>query len=261
MSLKKVMLAASKAMRASFEYRTSQIPTAAYKGYEREGEVSKFLAEYLPKRFSLGQGFVSDMNIRLSQQQDIVIYDALNCPILCPGTTSQIFPVESVYATIEVKSKLTKAELESAISCLQSVKILRAVGGYTKKATTATVVVSPAPPPPLGAIFAFESDSELSTLKKNLEKLQSKMNPSQWINLIYIHDKGVLFYGSTQKITLQNCPDQSSKLEILDREEDSLFYFYIVLIGHLSVAEERVPNIRAYANIPINVIQDAIDSL
>jgi len=59
MSLREMIEAASKSMRAAFEGRTSLIPHPAYKGIEREDEVASFLREYCPKRFSIGNGFVA----------------------------------------------------------------------------------------------------------------------------------------------------------------------------------------------------------
>src|SRR5690606_12915779 len=41
-----------------------------------------------------------------SLQEDIVIYDALNAPILPIDDQYQLFPCEVVYATVEVKSVL-----------------------------------------------------------------------------------------------------------------------------------------------------------
>jgi len=263
MSLKEIIRAASKSMKDVFEGRTRLIPHPAYKGAEREQEVAAFLREYCPKRFSVGSGFVASAKRQpISDQQDIVIYDALNCPLLCPGTISQIFPIESVYATIQVKSCLDKKELKSSLKNIKSVKQLQMDSGITRNTMVASVAVRPPSAPPLGIVFAFQSRwKRLSAVKKNLENMHTQSIPRHWINIVCIHNKGILFYGNPENLRLKTSLDNTCKLAILDDAEDTLFNFYVMLLGHLSIAEERIPNIVAYAGISKNTIQEALDLL
>jgi len=124
----------------------------------------------------------------------------------------------------------------------------------------ATVALWGPPPPPLGVVFAFKSKLKLTILKEDLENFQSGINPRLWINILCIHDKGIIFYGDSQSLIIKTELNPTCKLEILNAKEDTLFKFYVILVGHLSIAEERIPNIRAYAGIPTKgPIQDALD--
>lgn len=105
------------------------IPHNAERGRALEGVISQILGEILPKRFSLGTGFVINSAGERSAQQDIVIFDHIyNAPLLSSAACS-LFPVECVYGTVEVKSTLTKKTLRDA---LQSVVRLRKIGATRK---------------------------------------------------------------------------------------------------------------------------------
>ena len=52
---------------------------------------------------------------RVSGQLDIVIYDSFECPKLFTDESHSIFPLESVYGAISVKSNLESGDLESGI--------------------------------------------------------------------------------------------------------------------------------------------------
>jgi hypothetical protein len=57
-----------------------------------------------------------------SAQVDIVVYDAVFSTVLFRNGPQQLFPAESVYGSIEVKSNLTSAELDRACANVASVK-------------------------------------------------------------------------------------------------------------------------------------------
>lgn len=96
------------------------------KGRILEHIAVNFLRRFLPTRYSLGYGFVVNAEGKKSRQIDIVIYDAIdNVPIFLSDAIG-IFPVECVFAAIEVKTKLDKKELRSTLS---SVKQLRSLKG------------------------------------------------------------------------------------------------------------------------------------
>lgn len=83
------------------------------KGENREEFLMDFLKNHLPKRYGVTKGEVITKEGLRSHAIDIIIYDAVNCPILYSGKTS-ILPVEGVYGIIEVKSSLSKSEFEDA---------------------------------------------------------------------------------------------------------------------------------------------------
>ncbi len=84
------------------------------KGQFREFLVSRILSAFLTSEFGIGTGIVVNKNGQESNQTDIIIYDNR---ILLPFIKEQglgVYPAESVIATIEVKSHLTKSALLKA---------------------------------------------------------------------------------------------------------------------------------------------------
>src|SRR5688572_29289173 len=78
-----------------------------------ENAVRKFLQSILPARYSLGVGEVIAPNGQLpqrvdqTQQKDVLIYDPYGSAIFGWGDSSiNLFPVESIYSVIEVKTCL-----------------------------------------------------------------------------------------------------------------------------------------------------------
>ncbi len=82
------------------------------KGTIREILVADLLRPLLPADIGIGSGQIIEAKTgRLSSQQDIILYDRSIVPPVTFDVTHAIVPIEAVLYTIEVKSKLTKAEL------------------------------------------------------------------------------------------------------------------------------------------------------
>lgn len=88
------------------------LPHQGEKGGIRERRVVDLLSKYLPKRYGIGTGHIIDSKGGMSNQTDIVIYDAFNGMALPIDNDYSLFPIECVYAAIEVKSKLTASNAQ-----------------------------------------------------------------------------------------------------------------------------------------------------
>jgi hypothetical protein len=83
--------------------------------------IAEVLREFLPLRFGIEvNAMVIDRFGITSKQADIVIYDAHNQP----NFLRKVFPVEMVYAIIEVKTSMDSNEATSALENLKSVNVL-----------------------------------------------------------------------------------------------------------------------------------------
>ena len=67
---------------------------------------------------------VIDRNGKQSRQCDIIIYDTMLYPSLLSLTNVHFFPIDIVYATIEVKTTLTSSSTKEALENIASVKQL-----------------------------------------------------------------------------------------------------------------------------------------
>ncbi len=108
-----------KRIQAEIEMFDKLISHNGEKGSENESLLKDFLISLLPKKLSVGTGFIVDSNGCMSKQCDIIIYDSLYSPNLIQFRENTIFPIECVYAVIEVKTTITNDCVEKAFEALE----------------------------------------------------------------------------------------------------------------------------------------------
>lgn len=97
---------------------------AGEKGGARESFFAEFLTQFLPQSVGVGRGEVFDREGNRSKQIDVVVYDRRFAIPNVQGET-KLYPVESVIATIEVKSALNSTSAVDALANCLSVATLR----------------------------------------------------------------------------------------------------------------------------------------
>jgi hypothetical protein len=96
------------------------------RGRNDEERFRAFLAKVLPRRFSIGTGFLvcSNPDIPPSRQVDVVIFDEVHNSPLHRELAAYVFPVEMVYGTVEVKGLLKPADLVPALQNIARIRRL-----------------------------------------------------------------------------------------------------------------------------------------
>ncbi len=82
------------------------------KGRVLEKEIMNILLAFLPAEYGLSTGFIAyhtGAGPKLSSQIDIIIYDALRSGPIIRFDVCDVFPLEAVYAYVEVKTKIRNA--------------------------------------------------------------------------------------------------------------------------------------------------------
>src|SRR6266498_1248304 len=102
------------------------------RGRANELALTQVLQRLLPSSVGIGSGIVIDSNDRHSRQTDVVVYDRANQPSVLAQTTQVLFPVESVYLVIEVKSTLSTKELEDCFIKHAEMEELEPAGGHVR---------------------------------------------------------------------------------------------------------------------------------
>jgi len=85
------------------------------KGLIREVLLRDLFRPLLPADLGVGTGQIATSNGNLSPEVDVVIYDRRILPPVLFENVIGLFPIESVLATVEIKSKLTATELTSPL--------------------------------------------------------------------------------------------------------------------------------------------------
>lgn len=140
------------------------------KGLNNETILREILQAILPKRYGIGKGKIISFEGLMSRQCDIIIYDAMNCPCLfIDENQNQILPIEGVFAVIEVKTKLTKQELENAFEVIYSVKKMAPKEDVSENELLTII-------PPIGYIISYDDQRSIETLYENYVALKTKYN-------------------------------------------------------------------------------------
>lgn len=118
-------------------------------GRVRELMVSRLLAPMLPAGFEVGTGKITNAAGALSHETDLVIYNRSILPPVFYSDRDGVFPLESSYYAIEVKSKLTAADIKT------SVKKGASITALSQRSPDSNTLHSS---PTVLVLFAFDSD-------------------------------------------------------------------------------------------------------
>ena len=146
-------------------------------GEENEAALSRMLTNLIPRRFGTGSGLLIDSEDHQSRQTDIVIYERTMDASLFAQTSQLLFPVEACYATIEVKTRLTKEDIP---------KIGDAVGRVRGLTSTRTHLDDTQHP--LTCVFAYGAWAKPKTVFDEFHALEEAKRP----DLILVCDAGLL---------------------------------------------------------------------
>jgi hypothetical protein len=179
-----------------------------HKCFAREAFIQTFLKQHLSETVAIGTGEVIDCNSTVDQgrnQHDVVIYKR-NYPRLCFGGSIHAFLVESVIATIEVKSELTKAGLRQAIEAARAVKSLQSKevthleSGHQQPAIPNYVVAYEGPKrieTVYGWVKSVHSELQISTEGFQGHPGLRPYVPSPSIDGVFILGQGSLLFGNS----------------------------------------------------------------
>ncbi|GEM_PF-1033810 len=170
------------------------------KGSERERALRKFFEARLPPAFGVTTGEMIDRADRRTGQLDLIIYDRTIAQPVLAGDAADLMPCEAVYAVIEVKSVLTKAE---ALSCAQAASKIRGLtpqGGRFVDPRTEGKGVKSGEYRCMYMVFAYGSDlgeaewihKEFARLKSATQETGSSMN---FIDRVVVLDRGMISPG------------------------------------------------------------------
>lgn len=252
----------AKKLKIDFEGITKQIQHNGVKGSAREDLLKDYLKKLLPEKYSISSGIIIDNNQKQSKQQDFIIHDAFNCPSFFKTESNSILPIESVYATIEVKSTLDYSTLEQSVKNVESVRNLIKLPNRNIIRNQYDNVY------PLGFVFAYTSTCSLEQIQKKLFELNKNINGRHQISIICILDKGLIFNVQKNNVTeVTLIPSSNTLLGRSDSGlESTLYSFYLFLLEYLDNVHIQIPSLIEYArknnsfkvsiNIPNELIPD-----
>jgi len=202
------------------------------KGDATEGDWVEWFNEYLPKRYCVNKAFVVDSEDNISEQIDIVIYDAQYSHLVFRHQGTRYIPAESVYAVFEVKQELNKYNLDYAGDKVESVRKLkrtsvpiRHIGGLNPPNQPHFI------PAGILTVSSIWKDPLGATFKKNV--LSLKKNKSLQCGCV-IQD-GAFNINENKKIAINN------------KEQSLVCFFFDLLLQLQAIGTVTAIDIKAYA--------------
>lgn len=157
-----LMAASEQELWAAFQ-KAEQFRQMGDRGDIREHRLTTFLRDQLPSRYSVVSGEVIDAGGNQSGQIDILILDGANTrPLVTSGDVAMV-PAEAVLATVEVKTRLTKAETAKAVSGMVKLRTARPWDAPWAPARRGGSGAEDKLPRIFTTLFAYDSDLVAST--------------------------------------------------------------------------------------------------
>ncbi len=221
----------SKQLLIEFERTADRAKTPLEVGTGREEIVRRFLADYLPSKWSVGSGFIVDSFGKKTAQMDIVVNDDLIIKPLSYAQDRGLYFAESVGIVVQVKSTLNKQTLRDAIKNLDTVKKLRRAhlkGAYRIMGSSEEKVWDVIPT----LLFAFQSDISLPTIAKSFCDLNKELEieDTNQVDAVFILNKGVLLNIKEGETRFGVLKDDGSAIRgpvAIESREDTLFDFLL----------------------------------
>jgi len=225
----------------------SKIPAnsghSLHKGTPREAFIKEFLESHLPENVAIGTGEIIDSNSKPNVQRnqyDIILYKK-NYPKLNFGSGISGFLIESVIATVEVKSTLTQTDMEQSIKAAKNAKEL--IPNTSNSFSTGYI-----PPKVLSYVIAYDGPAHTQTVYNWIPAIHNSLGvtipelpqddtarfntPSPSIDGAFVLNKGFLYFDNVP-LGFANASERAAhpKMKWLysDSPNGNLLLFFMLL--------------------------------
>lgn len=189
-------------LRGEVDFINALFAHQGLKGEGNETALRDLVTRFIPARYSVGTGVVIDRHGTTSRQCDVIVYDRVHYPSLLSLRTVHLFPVDLVYATVEVKTTLTSSSASDALTNIASVRALEfvpdqymllesrvATPEFSNGPHIAGIVHTPTPP--MGVVFAYNCEAKgFETFKSWFDPCGKE--PTLYPTLVATLDQGLL---------------------------------------------------------------------
>lgn len=198
------------------------------RGGPREWFIHEYLENHLPTIFEIGQGEIIDENSESNPSQDnyrpqvdLIIYRR-DLPKITYSKNNSAFLSEGVKATLEIKSNLTKEDLEQA--CNAS-KVHKSLNRSVKNKIISYVV-------------AYKGPENMKTVANWLKN--SKIPTNDSVEMIIILGKGIIWkIDSFPEFSISN-RESSHNWAYFDSNKNNIYALFTHMLTWLTLIPEKV---------------------
>lgn len=223
-------------------------------GAVREDILRKFLKDggFLPARYGISSNSfrAASTTGHLSQEIDIALYDPIDSiSLMKRKDIYEVLPIESVFGAIQVKSRLSRAELGKALDNIASIKHLDPLN-------FSTIAFSGRPPAlrAFGLIFAYETEMAWLDVVAELQAFADKNPQKHWPNALFILNVGMFVIGEKHEGHFHNIDLENVKNPVVHGRPDQgdlLFNFQSILLSLLRATRASIPPFDNYFQLPL----------
>ena len=215
-----------------------------------EDVVRQELGRLLPKRYSIDVGVVNDRLGCTADECDLLIRNHMWSPIIKPGATNASrrshFPIEGVYAAMEIKQTLGLRQLDEAMEKLVVLSRLNRrenpYGHITENQHIRDFDVPGLTLNPLHTtVLATKLEEGLSfhELARRFGAINSLLNRNHMVTMLCVLGYGTAWYsvtsGNPYDADFMRDRNERLVLQVNPREPDNAFYrLYVLLMMHLT---------------------------
>ena len=215
-----------------------------------EDIVREEVASLLPLRYSVDAGVVSDRHGNTAGDCDLVVRNHTWSPIIKPGATTRSrrfhFPIEGIYAALEIKQALGFGQLDEAMEKLVTISRLDRPEnpyGHITENQHLTFLEKPGYMlnPLHTTVFAtrLEDSTTFEEIANRFGAINASLDRNQVVTMLCVLDHGTAWYsvadGNPMNADFMRDRNQTLILQINEEEPDNAFYrLYVLLMGHLT---------------------------
>ncbi len=189
-----------------FDELTKELIHPGEYGMYRETICKEFIRFIIPKRLEIEQGFLINSNEQISHQCDIVVFDKQNTPLIENSEKQRFFPIETVCAIGEVKSKLSKTQLKEALNKLSKIKPLRnnlkstdivrseTDGSFNPEDNLHDQIIT--------FLICQKLDFDINNIESEIDLLYDKENINYKHNFILSIEDGLIIYKNNENVVI-----------------------------------------------------------
>jgi hypothetical protein len=233
---------------------SSLIQHRLLKGEFRERRVIAGLRPFIPRRYEMSSGVVTNANGDFSRQQDIILSDSmLAAPFLAAGELG-VHPIEAVSAVIEVKSTATTELVREAVANVATVK--RLVSDEPRSFTVirgGSIGMGEAVEKPFGGVLFLGSAASDEALFDAYLEATAVCAPNDRPNAMVVVGEFTLAWGSmaegSDQLTIEPLPSRGTYGFLLQRlGANALLVFYMTMMKVLAGYQPPELDLMAYVD-------------
>ncbi len=233
--------------------KTAEVKHPGGKGGLREDAFKTFLRDYLPQRYAVDSGEVISPDNKVSGELDAIIYDPQHCPAFIKSTAHSVFPVESIYGAISIKSHLNSAELKDAYKNIASLKAILRRESFTAIPIPGLAMGLGFPMPVTG-IVAYAANRSLEAITAQAKELDEALEDiTLRPDFIAVIGQGIIgpqqpLRGDFNKFTLPN--DKEALVSLRKSGRHTLLRLYMQMLDELNALKLRPLKLSQYYDMP-----------